>query len=291
MSGDEPRRRPHLDPGAIQSATIDTPDDTPMARAQSRFPGAAADLGALAPDAELPTLEQLAKATISGTGHVVYSSNAVFLLELDAADPHAAGQPMRAIYKPARGERPLWDFPRQTLHFRERATYLVDRALRFGLVPPTVLRDGPVGPGSVQLLVHLRENELGTAEAEALEGQLRRLAVLDVLVNNADRKRAHLLVDDNGALWGIDNALTFLRYPRQRTALLDLGGSPLEDVDAEAVRSLGADQERRGRLRAALLHLLARSEVGAFEGRLDELAEDPVYPALDPWDGRPFEWW
>ena len=247
-------------------------------------------MAALAPATDAVVLEQLATAPVLAMGRVVYSSNAVFLLELDCPDPHVAGQRMRAIYKPARGERPLHDFTRHTLHLRERAAYLLSAAGEMEVVPPTGLRDGPLGPGSVQLYIHPSEEPIADADSLGIEAQLHRLAVFDVLANNADRKRAHLLLDTEGHLWGIDNALTFLPYPRQRTVLLDLGGSDLDAVDAELVRRL-RDGSSREALRAALRKLLSAAEVEAFEGRLEELATHPWYPRLDDWDGRPFEWW
>jgi hypothetical protein len=223
-------------------------------------------------------------------GRVVYASNAVFLLELDAADPFSSDRPLRAIYKPARGERPLWDFPHGTLHLREVAAYRVDSALGLGVVPPTVLRDGPAGPGSVQLFIDVAERRPSRTEREALEERLPHVAVLDALVNNADRKSAHLLVSHDMRLWGIDHGLSFLPYPRQRTVLLQLGGSPLPEEAVAAVSALQADPARRRPLRRQLARLLETAEVQAFFHRLDELAATPVYPILDPWDGRPFEW-
>jgi hypothetical protein len=286
------RRRPHLDPGgAVPLGRGPSPGAArrppPLAE---RLATATDEVGELAPADDLPVLEELATAPIRSHGRVVYASNAVFLLELDAPDPAVAGQPMRAVYKPARGERPLWDFPRHTLHLRERAAYLLSAALQMRVVPPTVLRDGPHGPGSVQLYIHARDEPLAPREAAALEAQLRQLAAFDVLANNADRKRGHLLLDTAGHLWGIDNALTFLPYPRQRTVLLDLGGVDLAEDDAALVRRLSGGPGR-GPLRRALRRLLSAAEVAAFEGRLDELAAAPWYPELDDWDGRPFEWW
>lgn len=260
-------------------------------RASRRFTAALAEdpaAGGAGEDAEV--LRCLRDLPVTGIGRVVYSSNAVFLLELSGPDPAHPDQPLRAIYKPARGERPLWDFPRQTLHLREAAAYLVSAALGDGLVPPTALRDGPHGPGSVQLFIHAA----GAVELEAataLQDQLRDLAALDVLLNNADRKRAHLLVGDDLRLRGIDNALSFLPYPRQRTALIDLGGEPLPEATARRVCSLATDQDRRELLTGHLSRLLAREEVVAFTERLEQLALHPVFPILDPWDGRPFEWW
>jgi hypothetical protein len=264
--------------------------DADAAVVQRRFREAAAQMDALASPTEAAILEQLATAPVRAMGRVAYSSNAVFLLELDAPDPDVADQPMRAIYKPARGERPLHDFTRHTLHLRERAAYLLSAAAEMGVVPPTALRDGPLGPGSVQLYVHPAEEPLLEGDAARIEAQLHRVAAFDILANNADRKRAHLLLDTGGHLWGIDNALTFLPYPRQRTVLLELGGSDLDPDDALLVRRL-RDSSARAALREGLRKLLSAAEVEAFDGRLQELADHPWYPRLDDWDGRPFEWW
>ena len=286
------RRRPHLDPDAAAvaitlDASLATRDLDPLTRFRRAI---SHDLHTEAPPAHAEALRMLAHAEIVGAGRIAYSSNATFLLELDAGDPFVVGEPLRAVYKPARGERPLWDFPRHTLHFREVASYLVDSALESGLIPPTTLRDGPYGPGSVQLLIHAARQPLSAQQEEEVAEQLHRLAALDVLINNADRKSAHLLVSRDARLFGIDNALTFLPYPRQRTVLLDLGGSVLPEPVTEAVQSLASDDGRRDALRRKLALLLAPVEVKAFEHRLRELAEDPVYPVLDDWDGRPFEW-
>jgi hypothetical protein len=239
-------------------------------------------------DAEV--LRRLRAAPITGMGRVVYSSNAVFILELEGADPDHPDEPLRAIYKPARGERPLWDFPLQTLHMREVAAYVVSAALEDGMVPPTTLRDGPHGPGSVQLFVHGAVDD-ADVQRDAIEEQLRSLAALDVLINNADRKRAHLLLGDDGRVHGIDNALSFLPYPRQRTVLIELGGERLPDPVAARVRALAVDEERRAVLAGHLGRLLEGAEVRAFDERLEALAGSAVFPVLDPWDGRPFEWW
>ena len=255
-----------------------------FADAVSREP-AAAGAGR---DAEV--LSRLRGEAITGMGRVAYSSNAVFLVEFEGSDPGHPGEPLRAIYKPVRGERPLWDFPTGTLHMREAAAYVVSAFLDDGTVPPTTLRDGPHGPGSMQLFVHGAPAD-APVDRESIEQQLRSVAALDVLINNADRKRAHLLLADDGRLLGIDNALSFLPYPRQRTVLIELGGQHLPDPVAGRVRSLGGDQQRRTALRAELAMLLDGDEVAAFEQRLDALGETPSYPVLDPWDGRPFEWW
>ncbi|HEV7679385.1 MAG TPA: hypothetical protein VGQ42_12530 [Candidatus Dormibacteraeota bacterium] len=291
--------RPHLDPplgGRI--VRVERMRSTPGAAAgpSRKRDDVAPDAAAFSPDDgglsdDAATLLELATAPVQRMARIVYSSNAAFVLELDAEDPSDSSRPMRAVYKPARGERPLWDFPHRTLHFREVATYLVSAALGLSLIPPTTLRDGPLGPGSAQLYIDVIDRELNDDEETELEPMLRDIAALDALVNNADRKRAHLLVTAGGALRGIDHGLTFLPYPRQRTVLIELGGEPLPESTAVRVQSLAHDPARLDTLQRHLRALLAPSEVDAFCGRLAELAADPVYPLLDPWDGRPFEWW
>jgi uncharacterized repeat protein (TIGR03843 family) len=285
-------RRPHLDPipGLALPADDDETGAAPSLRARfeaAMAPGPAD--GAAARDAEVA--RSLAEAPIERIAEVVYGSNGVFLLELDAPDPAAPAEPLRAVYKPVRGERPLWDFPRRTLYLREVAAYIVDAALGLHRVPVTVLRDGPIGPGSVQRFVHVLDEPLTAERAEQLESQLRAVAVLDVLINNADRKRTHLLVVNGPSVKAIDNALSFLPYPRQRTALISLGGSPLPARLAKRVRDLAGDETRMTALRSRLRRLLSEAEVEAFGHRVVELAADPTYPVLDDWDGRPFEWW
>ena len=143
----------------------------------------------------------------------------------------------------------------------------------------------------MQLVVDVARRRPTATQRQALEPAILRMAALDVLVNNADRKSAHLLVGPDGRLWGIDHGLTFLTYPRQRTVLLELGGALLPEDAAEAVRALQDDASRRDELVEHLALMLSAAEVEAFGARLEELAADPVYPELDGWDGRPFEWW
>jgi uncharacterized repeat protein (TIGR03843 family) len=286
------RRRPHLDPipGLALPAGDDETAAAPSLRA--RFEAAIAPGpadGAAARDAEVA--RTLAEAPIERIAEVVYGSNGVFLIELGAPDPAVPGEPLRAVYKPVRGERPLWDFPRRTLYLREVAAYIVDAALGLQRVPVTVLRDGPLGPGSVQRFVHVLDEQLTPERVEKLDSQLRAVALLDVLINNADRKRTHLLVVDGPSVKAIDNALSFLPYPRQRTALISLGGSPVPPRLATRVQALARDEVRMTALRTRLGRLLNEAEVEAFGHRVAELAEDPTYPELDDWDGRPFEWW
>jgi hypothetical protein len=242
-------------------------------------------------EADAQILCALAEAGIKRTGEVPYGSNAVFILELDAPDPVLPDRRMRAVYKPARGERPLWDFPNQTLYLREVAAYWVDAALELGHLPPVVLRAGPLGPGSVQLFVHSAEQRPSAEQAAQLEDQIREVAAFDVIVNNADRKRSHLMIRRDFNLCAIDNALTFLPYPRQRTALIALGGAMIPESFSAHLRAFADDPERLAATRGRLARVLAQREVDAFIERVNSLAANPVYPVLDEWEGRPFEWW
>ncbi len=225
----------------------------------------------------------LTRGEVTQIAEVVAGSNRVFQVRLETE-----GKALTAVYKPARGERPLWDFPPQTLYRREAATYVVDRALGWGLVPPTVARrDGPLGPGSMQEWV-AEPPEDATPDRGQLEAELRRLAALDVLVNNGDRKAAHLLLDPGLHLRGIDHGVTFSAGFKLRTVLADLGGQLVPEEAMADLASLLGDHDRLGVLQASLLRLLDRDEVAAFRRRALELRRSGRYPLLDPFWGRPF---
>ncbi len=222
---------------------------------------------------------------ITKLGRVGVGSNAVFLAFVETT-----GGSTRAIYKPRRGERPLWDFPEGSLYLREVAAAEVDRALGWGLLPVTVLRvDAPLGVGSLQEFVAEPAEGL-KIDHEKVELQLRGLAALDVIINNADRKGAHLLLDDQGQLKGIDHGVTFNSEFKLRTVLMDLGGSPVPQVFLEGLGALLGDRARFGALRSTLAHLLSKEEITSFEQRSRDLLTSGHYPILHPWYGRPFEW-
>ncbi|MHB1522510.1 MAG: protein kinase family protein [Candidatus Dormibacteria bacterium] len=225
----------------------------------------------------------LARGEVTEIAEVVAGSNRVFQVRLEMD-----GKSLTAVYKPARGERPLWDFPPHTLYRREAATYVVDKALGWGLVPPTVARrDGPLGPGSMQEWV-AEPPEDAAPDRLQLEEELRRLAALDVLVNNGDRKAAHLLLDPGLHLRGIDHGVTFSPEFKLRTVLADLGGERVPAAAMADLTSLLGDRRRLGALEAGLLRLLDQEEVAAFRRRALELRRSGRYPLLDPFWGRPF---
>jgi uncharacterized repeat protein (TIGR03843 family) len=168
---------------------------------------------ALTPDRILCLLSE---GEIEVEGLIPWSSNATLLVTVQDAELSTL-----AVYKPQRGERPLWDFTHGTLGMREVAAYLVCEALDWGFIPPTVLRQGPHGLGSVQFFVHAQEDAhfFTIQEFAVYTDDLMRLAAFDVVANNADRKSGHCLLDHDGRLWAIDNALTFHAEPKLRTVI------------------------------------------------------------------------
>ncbi len=249
-------------------------------------------------------LRVLAGGVFEVEGRLLESSNSALRAVLRLDEAHT-----RAIYKPLVGERPLWDFPDGTLGLREEAAYLVSEAGGFCVVPPTVLRDGPAGRGSVQqwiepptsgrddeaLLTVCAPDDVGAGwlpvlEAEGPKGEplvvahadrpdLASVAVFDVVVNNADRKGSHLLLDDAGHLWAFDHGVTFHTEPKLRTMLWGWAGSPLADDDRarlELLRDGLAVPDRP--LRRALAPLLHAVEVLALERRVTGLLAAGTFP-------------
>jgi len=208
-----------------------------------------------------------------------WASNATFL----ASVTHG-GERRAAIYKPHRGERPLWDFP-DGLYRREVAAYEVSAALGWGIVPETVLReDAPLGPGSLQRFVEadFEQHYFTLLEDRTWHEELRRVAVFDLVVNNADRKSGHCLVAE-GRIWGIDNGLCFHVQSKLRTVIWDFGG-------AEVPAELKADLARFASTPPAILaDLLNPSELEALRKRAAMVARLERFPNPDP-DSRPYPW-
>jgi uncharacterized repeat protein (TIGR03843 family) len=220
---------------------------------------------------------------------------------------------LRAVYKPVRGERPLWDFPTGTLGRREVATAEVDAALGWGIVPPTVWReDGPLGPGSVQAWIEVdasrppvdvigsdgaREPWIVIADGEGSHGDrmclvhedtlpLRRIALLDAIVNNADRKGGHVLRSMSGSVVGIDHGLTFHVEPKLRTVLWGWAG---QAMDEESCRDLAELCRTWSALEGTLEGLLSRAEIASVYLRLEGLLEARRFPEPEgSWPALPW---
>ncbi len=168
-------------------------------------------------------LTVLAEGELALQGRLPWSSNYTFLVEATLGDVTLPG-----VYKPGRGERPLWDFP-TGLYLRERAAYLLSEALGWRLVPETVVRDGPLGVGSVQRFVpaDFREHYFTLLERPEHRAALQAIAAFDLVANNADRKAGHVLLSTDGHIWGCDHGLTFNVENKLRTVIWEFGGTAL----------------------------------------------------------------
>jgi uncharacterized repeat protein (TIGR03843 family) len=230
-------------------------------------------------------LHLLSEGTIEVEGLIPWSSNATLLVTVRDDELSTL-----AIYKPQDGERPLWDFAYGTLGIREVAAYLVCDALGWGLIPPTVLRQGPHGLGSVQFFIHAQEDvHFFTIRGDpAYVDDLRRLSIFDVVANNADRKSGHCLVDNERRLWAIDNALTFHDEPKLRTVIWDFAGQRLPVDAVDDLQALLGILSQDSQLSQALNHLLSEREVSALRRRLEWLIEAGHFP--EPGPGHVLPW-
>ncbi|MGW2181797.1 SCO1664 family protein [Streptomyces sp. NPDC001732] len=253
-------------------------------------------------------LALLAEGELTVLGQVRGASNAVLYCRV-ARD----GEEATCVYKPVAGEQPLWDFPDGTLARREVAAYEISEATGWGLVPPTVLRDGPYGEGMCQLWIDAApqgDEDGGTGEppllalvedeepgqgwkavvrAEVGEGRtallvhaddprLRRLAVLDAVINNGDRKGGHLLPAPGGRLYGIDHGVTFNADDRLRTLLWGWAGEPLTAEAIEVVDRLGTELAPGTPLVTRLAELITATEIEALRGRVAGLRSSGRHP-------------
>jgi uncharacterized repeat protein (TIGR03843 family) len=224
----------------------------------------------------------LAEGELELLGRIPWASNATLLAKV-----RHQGLEGLAVYKPARGERPLWDFPNGTLYRREVAAYLVSEQLGWGLVPPTLARDGPLGIGSLQLYVDADPQVTAFELLAAGDPSLARIAAFDVVTNNADRKAGHCLAGEGGRVWAIDHGLCFHVEAKLRTVLWDLAGTRLERPLLADLEALAAEASA-GTLRARLRELLEPGEVAAVARRARALAGAGRLPA--PRGGRAWPW-
>jgi hypothetical protein len=224
-------------------------------------------------DAEAAALELLTEGDIEVEGRLVVATNATLYCTVRYGGREAA-----CVYKPVAGERPLWDFAAGSLAGREVAAYRVSRAAGFGVVPPTVLRDGPFGPGMCQLWIDVDESvDIIALSRRTDHPGLRDMAVFDAVVNNADRKIGHLLPAPGGHLYGCDHGVCFADEYKLRTVLWQWRGRSLPGRSVEALRRL-AQCFKTGDLTADLTSLLTADEVTATRQRLELLLKHRVHP-------------
>lgn len=248
-------------------------------------------------------LQLLQVGTLDLKGVLPWSSNYSFLVNICPntavweALPHLQKHTLpeaRAVYKPRRGERPLWDFTQGTLCQRERAAFLISHALGWNLIPPTVLRDGEHGTGSVQLFIpHDPEAHYFTFEGDALfKEALQKTVLLDIIINNADRKAGHVLLENRGGtdrLWLIDHGICFHTEYKLRTVIWEFAGEP---IPPELLAQLAALSDKLATdaagIRTELLTLLSQFEVEALQKRIRRTVERGTF--ISPGPGRHYPW-
>jgi hypothetical protein len=227
-------------------------------------------------------VDLLAEGEMQLLGLMPNASNYTFLAEVRRGERASL-----AVYKPRKGETPLWDFPDGTLCRREVAAYVLARGLGWPSVPPTVLRDGPHGQGSVQLFVDCDPAEHFFTLRESSPEAFLPFAAFDVVANNADRKGGHCLLDSGGRIWAVDHGVCFSPEPKLRTVIWDFAGEPVPaDLLGDVARV--AKELRAGSLREALLGLLSGPEVDATARRAERLARAARFPM--PGAGRSYPW-
>ena len=241
-------------------------------------------LSELSPAADA-SLDLLRTGRLEIVGRLTEATNVTLLCTLGPAGAEepadsAGSQSAHCVYKPTRGERPLDDFPSSTLAYREVAAYELSQATGWRIVPPTVLRDGPLGPGMVQTWIEVDEDADIVEMILTRDPRLRRMALFDAIVNNADRKGGHVLPTDEGHLHGCDHGVCFAVEPKLRTVLWGWRGEPLTKEEVTCLQALRGSID--GDLGRRLGELLREPEVAATARRLDRLLSDGRMPLPDP---------
>lgn len=232
----------------------------------------------------LEHLKLLASGEVEVLGLLPYASNYTFLARVEDGTSQ-----VHAVYKPQRGERPLWDFPPGTLAAREVAAFIVSDVAGWDLVPPTVLRDdAPLGAGSMQLFVdHDPERHYFTL-VEDRRDEMQVFAAFDAVVNNADRKAGHILEGRDGRLWGVDHGVTFHVEPKLRTVIWEFAEEPLAGAVMTRLESLREKLDPGQEAFGSIASLLSAPEAEAVGARVEALLAEGRYPS--PTSARPLPW-
>ena len=222
-------------------------------------------------------LRLLQEGAIEPYGAIPWSSNYALLVSVQCDDLTGL-----AVYKPRRGERPLWDFPPGTLYRREYAAYLLSEALGWELVPPTTLRNDIYGPGTLQLFVDSDPEQHYFSIYPRHADDFRRIALFDIVINNTDRKAGHCLLDADDHMWSIDHGICFHVEPKLRTVIWEFAGEPAPPDLLADLRRLQRDLHPDQALHTELLRLLSAGEVKALGERLTALIAEERFPYPDP---------
>jgi uncharacterized repeat protein (TIGR03843 family) len=228
-------------------------------------------------------LSALESGELELLGLLPNSSNYTFLARARTSEGEVL-----AVYKPRRGETPLWDFPRGTLCQREVAAFVVARELGWPDIPPTLLRPGPEGPGSVQLFVEFDPTEHYFTLEGTRDDVFRRVAVFDLIVNNADRKGGHCLLAPDTTIWVVDHGVCFHEEPKLRTVIWRFVGEPIQPEVLADLTRLRQRLEPGTALRNELAELLSVRELEALGDRIQTVIDVGVFP--EPGPGRPYPW-
>ena len=241
-------------------------------------------------DDRATTIDRLRSWTITECKLVPWGSNytfAVVLADPDADESDESAEPMLGIYKPRAGETPLWDFPSGTLYQREQASYLLSVELGWEFIPPTVIRDGPHGIGTVQQYVEPETDSHYFDFRAEHQDELRVMALFDLVTNNADRKAGHCFRDvRQRKIWGIDHGLTFNMQPKLRTVIWDFCGEEIAPLLIAGLTRIHDDKAIADLLTPHLDPL----EVQALRMRAAHLIESGVYPELSSRRNIPYGW-
>jgi len=218
-------------------------------------------------------------------GLMRWGSNYTFLVNAVLDDAKVL-----AVYKPRQGERPLWDFPDGTLCNRETASYVISQMLGWFIVPPTFLRDGTRGIGSVQLFIdHDPEEHYFTFDKLRVGNQLERMTIFDAVINNADRKGGHCLIDADEHIWGIDQGLAFNSSYKLRTVVWDYAGNPIPQSILDDLEKLCKQiNDKTDEAAQTLADLLSDSEMQMLKVRIERLIETQIYPLPGAGPNRPW---
>ncbi len=242
--------------------------------------------GPVIPNVEL-VLQLMLQADMEPHGLMPWSSNYTFLVSLTRASDQAQ---LLAVYKPCAGERPLWDFPEGSLCHREFASYLISQVLGWPNIPPTILRQGPHGEGSVQLFIEAEyeAHYFNMRDTSVFTPQFRQIALFDYIVNNADRKGGHCLKDKYGYLWAIDHGLTFHTDFKLRTVIWDFCN---ESIPASLLEDLAHFQQllkNDSFLVETMRYYLNYREIKALKRRVDLLVSRGHFPDIHPGRNIPY---
>lgn len=234
--------------------------------------------------------KDLTSGEILVAGRLIDASNATLFCDLSVegseGNESAESTLYKVVYKPIAGERPLWDFPLGNLASREVAAYLLSDFADCNLVPPTVIREGPFGPGAVQQWIEVDPSIDVIAFAQSTDPQLRSMALFDCLINNTDRKFGHILLDADGKLFGCDHGVSFHSQNKLRTVIWQFAGSPLSIEEKSLLENLIG---RWDALSSLLSPYLAPEEIAALQGRVENLFTDGHFPFPNPdWPSIPW---